>query len=277
MSCTFSLGPKGHTVLQFQRLNLPCLFAIFQLLRPTDLGSLGKASSFLDNAVAAYHSHVILVLFSQFVSHPDRLLNVMESSDAVLSGSAILPLLYRLAWNAADLDFYCDHAGFYMMIYHLTLAEDYVLLNPHILDDQSVSPRHRALQRVRRPYDDHSHISSVAHLKKGDLQIDIVLSSSTSPLDPIAAFWATHVQNFLTPHLICLAYPLLLEERQSLLAPAQLVDMQLPAGFTLPLIRKYEMRGFKFAVRNPAFDNSVLSEISGYPYKGSRGILLCDS
>ncbi|KAM5537558.1 hypothetical protein V8D89_008771 [Ganoderma adspersum] len=176
----------------------------------------------------------------------------MDFSDAVLSGSAVLAALYRESWGANDLDFYCNLPALYTMIYHLALIEDYHLLNPEVLENQRITPRLRALQRVQRPYDDHSHIARVAYLRKGDLEINVILSSCRSPLNPIAAFWATHVQNFLTCGFICISYPLLLEKCFTLVTPAQLVDMQLPAGKALALIRKYEGRGFSFAVRPPA-------------------------
>ncbi|KAI1781963.1 hypothetical protein LXA43DRAFT_840014, partial [Ganoderma leucocontextum] len=93
----------------------------------------------------------------------------------------------------------------------------------------------------------------VAHLKKGDLETsDVVLSASKSPLEPVAAFWATQVQNILSPDFICISYPVLNESNVALLAPAQLVNTQLPSRKTLDLICKYEARDFCFAVRPTA-------------------------
>ncbi|KAI1784518.1 hypothetical protein LXA43DRAFT_842288, partial [Ganoderma leucocontextum] len=88
-----------------------------------------------------------------------------------------------------------------------------------------------------------------SHLKKGDLEINVIFSATASPLELIAAFWATQVQNILTPDFVCVSYPALNEGDVALLAPAQVVNTQFPSGKTLDLIRKYEARDFLFAVR----------------------------
>ncbi|KAI1785176.1 hypothetical protein LXA43DRAFT_900365, partial [Ganoderma leucocontextum] len=146
-----------------------------------------------------------------------------------------------------NLNFYYSPTAFYTMIYYFAIMEGFQLLNAYPIESGTLV-QHRA----QRPYDDHPHVSRVAHLKKGDLETDVVLSASKSPPEPVAAFWATQVQNILSPDFICISYPVLNESNVALLAPAQLVDTQLPSRKTLDLIRKYEARDFCFAVRPTA-------------------------
>ncbi|KAI1794577.1 hypothetical protein LXA43DRAFT_1091642 [Ganoderma leucocontextum] len=147
------------------------------------------------------------------------------------------------------LDFYCDHVAFYTMIYYFAITEDFQLVNTNGINCEIPPARLLALHRTQRPYITHVCISPVAHLKKGDLEIDVILSASASPLELIAAFWATQVQNIPTPDFICVSYPALNEGDVALLTPAQLVNTQFPSGKTLDLIRKYEAQDFLFAVR----------------------------
>ncbi|KAI1794827.1 hypothetical protein LXA43DRAFT_1091432 [Ganoderma leucocontextum] len=100
------------------------------------------------------------------------------------------------------------------MIYYFAIMEGFQLLNAYVIESGTLV-QHRA----QRPYDDHPHVSRVAHLKKGDLETDVILSASKSPLEPVAVFWATaeHPVSGLHLHL--------------------LVDTQLPSRKTLDLIR----------------------------------------
>ncbi|KAI1783975.1 hypothetical protein LXA43DRAFT_289926 [Ganoderma leucocontextum] len=110
------------------------------------------------------------------------------------------------------------------MIYYFAITEDFQLVNTNGINCETPPARLLALHRTQRPYITHARISPVAHLKKGDLEIDVILSASASPLELIAAFWATQVQNIPTPDFICVSYPALNEGDVALLTPAQLVN-----------------------------------------------------
>ncbi|KAI1782427.1 hypothetical protein LXA43DRAFT_1187670 [Ganoderma leucocontextum] len=107
------------------------------------------------------------------------------------------------------------------MIYYFAIAENFQLVNADTINCEMPPTRLLALHR--------------SHLKKGDLEINVILSATASPLELIAVFWATQVQNILTPDFICVSYPALNEGDVALLV----VNTQFPSGKTLDLIPQW--------------------------------------
>ncbi|KAI1786949.1 hypothetical protein LXA43DRAFT_896998 [Ganoderma leucocontextum] len=230
------------------------LHAIFDLLSPIAVAQLAPLSSVLDSAVASYWARDSHILASHFVSDVPRLFDLMDRTGTVFSGSAVVAALYHTYWRAHDLDVYCAADSFQSIVDLFIDFEGYELANPprHLLP--AGNEEYQRGSGIKTGYDDHPHILQVAVLKKGGLKVDIIQSASASSLEPVACFWTTLVQNFLSPNIICIAYPALNDRGLSLLAPCQLVSMQLPSTETVGRIRKYEDRGYHFATRPTVFN-----------------------
>ncbi|PIL36898.1 hypothetical protein GSI_00588 [Ganoderma sinense ZZ0214-1] len=247
-----TLGQVSHV---FQRtsslmsLDRATRHAIFDLLAPTDLANVALVCSALDAEVAAYWKHQLATLAARFVEHPQALLSTMQDYRVVFSGSAVLAALLRARWRPGDLDVYCPAEFFLAVVYHFANIQGYQLENPEVLGYEDDEAHPGGPPGWALGYGGAPHIQSVAHMRKGDMEVDIIQSVTTSAIEPIAAFWTTAVQNFMSPKVFCMAYPTLTEQQCGLLAPVHLVDTELPPPRIIELIRKYERRNFRFAVR----------------------------
>ncbi|KAH9852996.1 hypothetical protein C2E23DRAFT_686620, partial [Lenzites betulinus] len=175
----------------------------------------------------------------KFVSDPPALRSMMRAMGAVISGSFALHFLDRdrqLQWCARDLDIYVGAEYGCRLVYYLMYVEHYGNL------------RHK-----NREYP-HSFggFRTIVTLSRHDSSIDIVFSTSSSPLLPIAHFWGSHVVNYIAADTFCLAYPTFTLEGRGLLHPERLLQWRHTTTYILTLIEKYVQRGYDFRIRPTA-------------------------
>ncbi|KAI9065787.1 hypothetical protein FKP32DRAFT_1534223, partial [Trametes sanguinea] len=162
---------------------------------------------------------------------------ILRVTDSVISGSAALYVLdtdRASDWYPKDLDIYAPNHSYKQIINYLIALEDYEKL-------ETPPPR-------KYPYAA-SGISSVTHLHRDGIQIDIIQSATRSALHPIPCFWATHVMNYLSADNFCIAYPEYTLSGKALLNPIHLVECFYPPPATLTNLSKYMERGYDFRMR----------------------------
>ncbi|KAH9848188.1 hypothetical protein C2E23DRAFT_709698, partial [Lenzites betulinus] len=160
----------------------------------------------------------------------------LRLTSSVVSGSSALHVLdfaRSHSWQPADLDIYTPRHAVQPMLDYLRLQESYVV---HTADNTVYLYDNPAIERV-------------IHLRRGQKEIDVIQSSSPSPLLPIPHFWSSHLMNYLTADGYCMAYPQYTLAGQGLLSPVQLIDLQLPPPRTLNAMKKYSVRGYDFRSR----------------------------
>lgn len=137
---------------------------------------------------------------ARFTCRGSELMNLVEESRAVFSGSLVLRFVRGgdavHDWEAADLDVYAPYETQGRRIVEFFQAEGYV------------GKVHPSGDGFDRPYANETGIACVVTLKKGENSVDVIYSIGYSPLLPIAHFYATHVMNVVTSQSVAVAYPL---------------------------------------------------------------------
>ncbi|KAH9887375.1 hypothetical protein C8Q73DRAFT_604318, partial [Cubamyces lactineus] len=160
---------------------------------------------------------------------------VLRATMSVVSGSTVLHIIDQArspTWKPNDLDIYAPLDGAGRVASYLIDVEHYSWKG---LQESSYES-------------DHSGFKAVIHLSKGDQQIDVIQSVTTSALYPLPFFWSTHVMNYFTADMFCVVYPTYTLQGRGLLNPVVLVSKRYPSIRTLQVIGKYQTRGYDFRI-----------------------------
>ncbi|KAJ8473933.1 hypothetical protein ONZ51_g7556 [Trametes cubensis] len=172
---------------------------------------------------------------NRHLADPDGFRSVLRATMSVVSGSTVLHIIDQArspTWAPNDLDIYAPLDGAGRVASYLIDVEHYT---------------RKAVQEPT--YDGvYAGFKAVIHLSKGDLQIDVIQSITTSALYPLPFFWSTHVMNYFTADMFCVVYPTYTFQGRGLLNPAVLISKQYPTIRTLQVIGKYQTRGYDFRV-----------------------------
>ncbi|KAI0744703.1 hypothetical protein C8Q76DRAFT_606088 [Earliella scabrosa] len=229
------------------RLCVDVCIAILQLLDLNELASVRGTSTLADAYGAAVLGHRTRHLLEHFCQHPESVLDALLFSCSVLGGMTSSHLLYPNLYPTCDvLHIYTPRALFFHMIGYLTRCERYT----YELHAPSSAQLPSAL--------------SVAVLKKGDLRIEITVSRSDCPLEPLANLSSTALVTYLSPTEIGVAYPASLAAQRMLLHPRSLTeDLKVPEDWK-PELRTLHSNGWKIATRLSARRDE------GRPCRGRR-------
>ena len=117
-----------------------------------------------------------------------------------------------------------------------------------------------------------SGVANVVHLRRGEVYVDLISSSTPAATFPIVKFWSTVPMCFLTENGIHILYPRLQEENRVLLNPFRLPppdsDSPPPAVVRMvgqrkahmrSLVAKYIDRGYDVQHTEHAWDDTVLN------------------
>ncbi|KAF6744485.1 hypothetical protein DFP72DRAFT_1076362 [Ephemerocybe angulata] len=162
------------------------------------------------------------------------LLLILDRSNSVISGSTALELVHPTGLTPRNLDFICPNqeadavCSFLMSKEYIPIAEAPV--HPLIIDDV---PGRNCIESVRR----------LRHSVKGSI-IQVIVSTSSSPLATVFSFHSTFVMNFISANGMYSCYPKMTErnvgvrnvtDKMVQIQPRRLLDQE-----------KYERRGFSF-------------------------------
>lgn len=208
---------------------------------------------FTDRTTAYTLNHRYDAALASFVRDPTGLRNTLRVTGSVISGSAALYILdvdRATKWYPNDLDIYAPITSAAIMVTYLVTVEGY-----EILDKPPPESR----------YYSSPGFNSVAHLRRGDFEIDVIRSNTISALHPIPYFWSTHLMNYLTADAYCIAYPNDTLIGRGLLNPVQLIAHQYPLPRTMRTMKKYKARGYIFRSRPTAWDANAQDECDSGP------------
>ncbi|EIW62571.1 uncharacterized protein TRAVEDRAFT_108110, partial [Trametes versicolor FP-101664 SS1] len=167
---------------------------------------------------------------------------ILRLTRSVISGSTALHVLdidRASAWTPNDLDIYAPITAAAVVVNYLVTVEGYDVVD-------SPAP-------AKYPYpSSRSGFNAVAHLRRGDIEIDVIRSNTISALHPIPFFWSSHLMNYLTADSYCMAYPDDTLAGRGLLNPIQLIEHQYPLPRTMRTMKKYRARGYIFRSRPTA-------------------------
>ena len=126
---------------------------------------------------------------------------IMRTTGAVVSGSFALKFLdQRATFAPGDVDCYVPIQGYHTFVTFLVAA-----LGAEIVSEDDF----RRQYGKPRPYR-YGNLTGIADrrvLRIGKVVIDVICSTNSSPLFPIAKFHSTIVMNFLSADGFCIAYP----------------------------------------------------------------------
>lgn len=236
--------------------NLPLLSASdgtssFEYIALKDLVLISAVSPSMRALVGQFIRGKWLRALSRFVDSPVELCNLLRSTHSVVSGSTALHFILDSprSWTASDCDLYVPFGASDTIQKYLRGRESYE--DPR---GRSGKPDDyvKAIQNSRH----NPSIHSVVHLYRSNgMKIDIIESTSTSALHPLAFFWSTHVTNYISADTLCVTYPSLTFNGRGCYVPIThaAVDRALA---------KYEARGFRLT----SFSSNVGPEVcSLYP------------
>jgi len=206
-----------------------------QLLNTSDVDSLARLAAIsTSNAekVCRNLQHRIDSLAAPFFSSGMVLREILQTCDAVVSGSAALHLLLPISttkWKPKDLDLYVPHRHMKELTRRLQkLGYQLLPCIPNIHGTYS-SP----------------HIIAVHKFALGQNIIDVVESCTDASFSPIFLFDSTAVMNFIGTDFIFSAYPSLTLQSKSLLNPYSFYGNTY-ARNKISHLEKYCERGFQF-------------------------------
>lgn len=167
---------------------------------------LSKRPGWIRVSHAALRS-AVRVLLRTFHLPGDETLGMMQITDTVLSGSAVLKVVDAANWTPGDLDFYCPRTELRPVLewfrrrgYKVTKAYD----APY---DSKILPNDKKGHEIR--FAARSCIKKVIileHKIHGTI-LNLIQSLSTSALAPLTFFHSTLVMNFISGHGIVCGYP----------------------------------------------------------------------
>lgn len=197
-----------------------------------------------------------------YVESPVAFRSVLRLARSIISGSAALHFILDSpeTWQAGDCDVYVPIGFSLPIVRHLQEVEGYRSVHP--LHHDMYIPNEIGPSGESLPY-----ISSVCRLKRSDgVCIDVIESNSATALHPLAAFWSTHLYNYLSADSICVAYPAMTWDCSGCVR----ADADAKARRA---VAKYEARGFRLSSFQFNINShlrstypSILDGCGDYPY-----------
>ncbi|KAI9069830.1 hypothetical protein FKP32DRAFT_37151 [Trametes sanguinea] len=224
-------------------LNHDTLYHLANTLNPTELNTWRATCRIADLTASHALNLRYLATLQTFVHNPTHLRNMLRITSSVISGSTALHILdveRGKNWTPTDLDIYTPHYSALQIVRYLCKVEHY-----HI----HPNPAHYSYPI--------SGFIAVFHLRRGDIKIDVIQSTTRSALHPLPYFWSTHVMNYLTADSFCIAYPEYTLHGKGLLNPIHLLDSVVPDRRIVANIQKYITRGYDFRARTTAWAADV--------------------
>ncbi|KAG6915534.1 hypothetical protein DXG01_011031 [Tephrocybe rancida] len=158
-----------------------------------DAKSLAQAAPALRPFIHGHVNGTIKRVFTNLGLNAAFVLEVLESTGSVVSGSTILAILNPWTFKPNDLDLYVPHSAVNKVITLFVDNYGVTIFSPK--DVQGTD------------YGSLPDVQDVVTLRKDSIHINIIVSRSDNPLLPIFNFHSTVVMNFMTSTSIFCAYP----------------------------------------------------------------------
>ncbi|KAF8439781.1 hypothetical protein L210DRAFT_3319189, partial [Boletus edulis BED1] len=172
--------------------------------------------------------HRFMCLIASFFDHPLQFIKCLRTSQAVISGSSALQLLFSLetsTWKANDLDVYVANG-------QVTTLDDFLRSSGFTCANSSTFPTY-SLGSIR----------TITSYFREDRKVDLIQSRTHSALSPIFEFHLSPLMNYVSADSFFSAYPSLTARRQAIINPMLFDHGNLGIG-TLYALLKYRQRGF---------------------------------
>jgi len=213
-------------------------------------------STFFRRLSQLYVLSRVYSLITRFGLNPEGILKLLKDNRSIISGSAALHALFTGAniapFDPKDIDFYIPH-------YRRDAVVEYFIEETEF-DIIASYPR-----LAGAPYDS-QYMTEVIIMKSQDAIINIIISSTKNPMDPLFSFHSTCVMNAITAYGIWSAYPSLTLDFQNLINPLRSGNNTACSILRLKgCMEKYRQRGFKDALTLSAWKEHKLHECSTYP------------
>lgn len=198
-----------------------------------DLMILSKLCPEVKTIVDRYIEAGFLTVLHTFVLSPTDLLDCMDETGSVVSGSVALWFVLggSTGWIPNNLDIYCPSYTTCTLVKFLQEQEGYA--------ENAGSQRTDTHDYSTLPSIDPSIYSITRLVHSKGRRIDIIESLSPSALHPIVSGWTTLLPNYVSARTLCIPYPYHVLARTGCFAQSQ----ENPS-YTYQIIEKYVSRGF---------------------------------
>lgn len=211
-------------------------FNIMEHLSLPDLEMLGATNSFFRTLVQQHAQHRTTKLFRFFEIDPISMLDVLNLTGSVVSGSAALVVVNPWSFTPNDMDIYAPPTRSALLIELMATRFGYIV------------------DAIAVGYPQFSGISAIHTLKKGVHSVQVMVTSSENPLTAVFHFHSTTVMNFISAHGIYCAYPILTSQRRGLKNRYELAHNGQSEEAVRLCLDKYAQRGYEIA-----------DDLSGWP------------
>jgi hypothetical protein len=250
--------PSIPSVSHLIKFNKEHLFLVYDQISLPVIMKFRHSSRYFYHTANSYVRKRVASLIHGFGLHYGRTLSKLDAFNAVIGGSvALLPILARNdEFEPEDLDIYVPERYAYEL-YLVLLEETYFI-------SETSSNMHLGNPCI-------SSVLLLTHRSNEDLCVNLIMTSSPSPVAAIIHSSSTHTMNYINKHGIFCAYPELTSNKLALsvVRPtcAQVLDLhRMVAGTMVPKFiernildplqllfrRRYQEHGF-------SFDNNLLA------------------
>jgi hypothetical protein len=176
--------------------------------------------------MAKHHFYRVNKLLRSFHLEPDRIMSILRMTGGVISGSSVLFVMKIGTFKPDDIDFFVNKFNGRKFMRWIQAWSEYHVEEPEIRLDEIYPTR----------------MFTTAHRLKIEGKpgsINVVVSNTSSAIQPIFDFHSTIVMNFINPFGIACAYPRLTFDHRGLMNPG----IQSPDKLN-KCYQKYRDRGF---------------------------------
>lgn len=188
------------------------------------------------NVIVELYKRRIAHMLATFTIHPLSFFAMLETTDAMISGSAALAVMFPGAFKPGDLDLYVPHDNARIVSAHL---------KTHCGYQEAEDPKAH--------YTSSSYtgvvVTKVTLFTKGDCSVHVVSILGDNAAIAIFDFHSTIVMNFVSSHGLYCAYPALTFKRRGLINVEGAMD-----STQRVCIDKYVDRGFDLQRRLSAWE-----------------------
>ncbi|KAG2145275.1 hypothetical protein DEU56DRAFT_754131 [Suillus clintonianus] len=194
-----------------------------------DLITFAKTRRQNQDGIAYYMAMRRTKLFMRFVDDTNALIELLDRTGTVISGSSALSLVQpkRRAIVVRDLD-----------VYTTEKFEDEVL--KHFVEKERYEKK---LEVPRKTEYESTAITKIYKLQNGQKQVDVIVSDWSCTLAPILEFHSTAVMNYITARSIVCLYPRWTAANKSMINPRLYLQNKTHMR-TVYVLMKYRKRGF---------------------------------
>lgn len=229
-------------------------FRIMEYSSLPDLEMLAAANTFFRSLVQQHVPQRMATLFNFFEIDPLQMLDVLNRTRSVVSGSAALVVLNPWSFTPNDIDIYVSATRSTLLIELLAARFEYFV-------DTTINT-------ARAGYPPLSGITAIHTLKNSRHVVQVIVTLSDNAVNALFRFHSTTVMNFVSAHGVYSAYPVLTSQQRGLRNHYELSRNGQSDEAIKSCLDKYEQRGYEIMPdlsRWPEFDSHVCRSTGSCP------------